>query len=70
MAERDLEHDFLFAGASRVWTLTWGLAASGRPFVAGSRFPRWTVFYGIKDDALILYRVEGGETNLRRLIVG
>jgi hypothetical protein len=33
-------------------------------------FPRWTVFYGIKDDYLVLYRIEGGETNLRRLVVG
>lgn len=33
-------------------------------------FPRWTLFYGIKDDCLVLYRIEGGETNLRRLRVG
>ena len=33
-------------------------------------FPRWTVFYGIQGEYLVLYRIEGGETNLRRLVVG
>ncbi len=33
-------------------------------------FPRWTVFYGIQVGALVLYRIEGGQTNLRRLIIG
>jgi ParE toxin of type II toxin-antitoxin system, parDE len=35
-----------------------------------SGFPRWTVFYGIQDESLVLYRVEGGETNLRGLVIG
>ena len=33
-------------------------------------FPRWTIFYGIQEDRLLLYRIEGGETNLRRLVIG
>ena len=33
-------------------------------------FPRWTVFYGIQDEYLVLYRIEGGETSLRRLVIG
>ena len=33
--------------------------------VAG--FRRWTIFYGLRDNVLVLYRVEGGETDLRRL---
>jgi hypothetical protein len=33
-------------------------------------FPRWAVFYGVKDEFLVLYRIEGGETNLRKLSVG
>ena len=35
-----------------------------------STFPRWTVFYGIQENNLVLYRVEGGETNLRGLVIG
>jgi len=30
-------------------------------------FHRWTIFYGLKNDSLILYRVVGGEMNLRAL---
>jgi hypothetical protein len=33
-------------------------------------FPRWTDFYGIQGEHLVLYRIEGGETNLRRLVIG
>ena len=33
-------------------------------------FPRWTVFYGTQGDYLVLYRIEGGQTNLRRLVIG
>lgn len=33
-------------------------------------FRRWTIFYGLQDEYLVLYRVEGGETNLRGLVIG
>jgi hypothetical protein len=33
-------------------------------------FKRWTLFYGLRDGNLVLYRVEGGETNLRGLVIG
>jgi plasmid stabilization system protein ParE len=33
-------------------------------------FPRWTIFYGVRRDDVILHRVEGGQRNLRRLEVG
>jgi plasmid stabilization system protein ParE len=33
-------------------------------------FRRWTIFYGIQEQSLVLYRVEGGETNLRGLVIG
>ncbi len=33
-------------------------------------FRRWTIFYGMKGDDLVLYRIEGGQRDLRRLIVG
>jgi hypothetical protein len=36
--------------------------------VAG--FNRWTIFYGLRDDVLVLYRLEGGERNLRALVIG
>ncbi len=36
--------------------------------VAG--FNRWTIFYGVNDSALVLYRIEGGERNLRGLVIG
>lgn len=35
-----------------------------------NEFRRWTIFYGVQDEALVLYRVEGGETNLRGLVLG
>jgi len=36
--------------------------------VAG--FNRWTIYYGLRDDVLVLYRLEGGERNLRALVIG
>jgi plasmid stabilization system protein ParE len=32
-------------------------------------FRRWTIFYGVRENVLVLYRVEGGETDLRLLAV-
>ena len=33
-------------------------------------FRRWTIFYGIKGEDLVLYRLEGGERDLRALAIG
>jgi len=30
-------------------------------------FHRWLVFYGVRDDAIVLYRVVGGEMDLTAL---
>ena len=35
-----------------------------------SGFSRWTLFYGVRDGFTVLYRVEGGERNLRGLVIG
>ena len=35
-----------------------------------SGFNRWTIFYGIRDEALVFYRIEGGARNLRGLVIG
>ncbi len=33
-------------------------------------YRRWTIFYGLNGPDLVLYRVEGGETNLSGLVIG
>lgn len=35
-----------------------------------SGFNRWTIFYGVRDQTLVFYRIEGGERNLRGLVIG
>jgi len=35
-----------------------------------SGFNRWTIFYGVRNEALVFYRIEGGERNLRGLLIG
>ena len=35
-----------------------------------SGFSRWTIFYGVRDQTLVFYRIEGGERNLRGVVIG
>ena len=32
-------------------------------------FRRWLVFYGVRDDVLVVYRVVGGQMDLRKLVL-
>jgi hypothetical protein len=65
-----LGHGYLPAQAPEFGRLRRDLRHHGVRSWLVHAFPRWTVFYGIQGEYLVLYRIEGGQTNLRRLVIG